>query len=1843
MAKKSGNFFEDSSRKGVAVGDDVTLYSKEIKILGPGERHTAKTIDIGDKDKEKFIKEVGVQLDLLKEKIEPLKERVSAMSKRGIATEEVNDHLGRAEGFLKKIDVALASTFDLDKVIKLVELIDEMEERVSGVEQLIQDMEKLNTSPAEKFSSLTAGFEELKRILFKKQGDEKNVLEKEMVQFSLDLKKENARSVKIKPEKQVKLFAGFPERLADLRIKIESLENDGAAQELKTDDEQKEEGYQKAKTDLANFAEDIKQNAAKEYFSDSLANLSRILNELQVSIKEDGPLAFGRKLNNFNSALESAIKSVATFKEKKSQHEQALRVFGVFVQQARRLGVLDKFENERRQLEDILENLFNLRNSSDENAFAAELNRFHSRSEVIADKVAEAVQTDVESVPVEVKTEITPAEKIKIEMRLENAQKRTSLFADVIMAHEPPDIQREAKLLFIKINNFLSQAESLKDNSIKFNQKIVRVGELLQEIINLVKDETREEFNKQWEHMKKGASKTPDTTVSESQTLVAAPAADLGLPTPDIAQVEPAADQNTRLQGCQTQLGILENLLTTKASDELAKRLKNQVVAIKGKITKIKKEKNQVAKEKLLKSTQESIFSLFTAIKNSPEGAELLENLAGRTTESAGNVVPQVENAPSVTAVEALNTAPDTVSTQENVAAKQKEEKDEIEHRREMIEMREKKFLRHIIDTMSGDAGLAQEIRNVHEVLKEALKNISDTDKFEQLLAQYEQEAAVLMKKINEESDSVVIDTSDLVPATVESLDQKVIAKREQEVSDCEDELEVVMKKVKKELPNYNFNDELDEIDAQIKLALASTSDPNKFEAHMTALRESIAEIKNAVYEMLAPKKSFWAKAKEKLFGAKEKAVAVKNAVVNKEVAKTVVKVAYDSVTSVLGLKLVTDVGRWVVKGDGDLADYFKGKKRASKDQKDINDAYQNLLVSFEKSKKGETLSDEEQVPKRIKELKEKIENSNASAEAKKQILDRLWAISIKHQDSSKKVEAGRDKEVKKLLDGYIHGKVEGVKIAKDALNLALTATGLSVLRGIMYAGTSLLEKARKGSREFAQKTSGTINAESENTFVKNALVKSAQETVRGIGATEGADAKTRVIDFIKAAGVVARTFGISSLALTGGDHNQTIDQLIEGVEKNGWSHIITEIPHNFSVNAEKLLANLEKTGHVITNPTESVNSVWNKVAGTEEVKQPLGNIFPHSENNFPLESGDLVSYPEAGAASSEIGTVGSAINAFAAEHQLTERSAEYLAQFDSLKDHPESLNRILEASHVNGGALSHFTGGKIDNLIEAGGERRAVIFEELWKNDKAAAIDFLNKQEFSRAHLSHFAAFADKKGNVDFGKFVESYNPDNKKMSLALFKAMQGKENTELANAGFVRAATADHAGRTIRLKGDVVYMGLDEKGQPILSGDGKVSIVQTKLVGVDFSKATASDALSTDDKLWENANVMRSMRADGTPFDGNTQNVLPEFSPKGVGQFLQGEAAKARSARMGEEHIGAISRPIGSNSQDVESFDVTHLRDKEGNPIERRTAADQSLESPVPENAFELKATKVSSREGGREVFGKTVQTFEAGKNIVRVEGVPVPVVATSNIEVENASVLSEEPNVSYPDGSVAPAAAIIAPEAPLVEKLETVEAVAPVSNSDIKPVAKTEVASDVLEMTAAQKDYVERLGKIFNILTEDDIAQKMSSFTFKNGADNRLYDAIENEPAFKNFRDYFESISNNKPSEINTQQAAEFEALLNAYVARDQDWYKMIEDSELRLMLDPSENLSMMANNSHSIRIWDPGKKEELFITNPKYTFVLKNGSLLKMDGNKVVDTWKNYKEALATAKESSNMNR
>lgn len=348
-----------------------------------------------------------------------------------------------------------------------------------------------------------------------------------------------------------------------------------------------------------------------------------------------------------------------------------------------------------------------------------------------------------------------------------------------------------------------------------------------------------------------------------------------------------------------------------------------------------------------------------------------------------------------------------------------------------------------------------------------------------------------------------------------------------------------------------------------------------------------------------APKKSLWAR-------AKEKTKKITDAIFNRDTGKALGKMSYDTVTSVLGLKLVTDIARAAWSGEGDFAEWRKGSKEAESSRDAIFEAYQSLLESFVKEKKNKVLEENEAIEKRIDDFDDKINSANISPEVKKALRDRLEAIAEKYKEDFAKNKKVRDEEVKRVLDAYVQGKISGMKIAKDALNFALTASAMPMLRGLVYAGASIAERAGKAKREFVKETASAENKKSERKFIaKDVLVNSAIETARALtwqGAKKGASGKTKAVDFIKALGTVARGFGIYGLAVSGVESPlQSIGKFFHQLKERGVAGAISD---NFIKNAEH-------TAQMYAHPIETLEK---KFQGHEKLATTIPTAPEHHD-----------------------------------------------------------------------------------------------------------------------------------------------------------------------------------------------------------------------------------------------------------------------------------------------------------------------------------------------------------------------------------------------------------------------------------------------------------------------------------------------------------------------------------------------------------------------------------------------------------------------------------------------------
>ncbi len=593
----------------------------------------------------------------------------------------------------------------------------------------------------------------------------------------------------------------------------------------------------------------------------------------------------------------------------------------------------------------------------------------------------------------------------------------------------------------------------------------------------------------------------------------------------------------------------------------------------------------------------------------------------------------------------------------------------------------------------------------------------------------------------------------------------------------------------------------------------------------------------------------------------------IKGVFSDEEVRKVSKEVAYNTITSILGVKAITDYVRMRVWDTGDLAERKKGVKKSKETTESIFKAYQELLQSSEKLKKGEAGALADEVTLNFKSLVAKVEAADIMPEAKKEILGRLWAVSIKHEKNTEQVKEQRDADVKRLLEGYIHAKVSAAQIAKDRLNTALTLLGGPAFRAVAYAGTAVAERFQKARKEHARLNVGRLKEEKEFGFVaKDVIYLAAKETWRAIrfkGSKEGMSKTGKAIDFAKAVGTVLRGLGIyGALLSSNASPEKQIDAILERV-KSGEVLKLWEAPiHNLVQTGE----GYARAGRTVWNaPGNIVDKLSGGGAQTSHgtlIKDATDHVVQsHRDTEAALaaaaarhaipEPGSGGSTPEPALPASGQGSVEapenhvelSPVQKLAVAHKLDKDSYPHLEKlvtgekgFPELNN-DESLARILAAEKAGTGIHSHhkFIKYEINTMVESGAERKQVIFEEiLEKGGPARAAEYLKQLNFSRPQLTYIREWVGrgKSAEINWQAFAEKYKAEsntNHEMVQGLWRSMQGEETQDIMNAGLAGKGIDSH------IHGQIYYGGV-ENGKPIISAveghDGYITKDQMKLV---------------------------------------------------------------------------------------------------------------------------------------------------------------------------------------------------------------------------------------------------------------------------------------------------------------------------------------------------------------------------------------------------------------------------
>lgn len=340
-------------------------------------------------------------------------------------------------------------------------------------------------------------------------------------------------------------------------------------------------------------------------------------------------------------------------------------------------------------------------------------------------------------------------------------------------------------------------------------------------------------------------------------------------------------------------------------------------------------------------------------------------------------------------------------------------------------------------------------------------------------------------------------------------------------------------------------------------------------------------------------KKTSWKERWEKVKGIKE-------AVWQKEIGLAVGDMAYKTVSTVFGVKFLTDVGRLahygidkmrkkdVSEGNyGDIASNLQGRAEI----KDIKKMTLELLGLMK------TETDPGKIGEAQNELAKKIEKArNIDPEGKKRLLEQLQPIFDHYQIHIKDADEKRVKRLQGCVSVYLSKKISAVSIARDALVTATTFSGMLATRGLIYAYGAMIERGKKALNEVDRNKAEGMEygrLSGLDAVLKDLIVNATVETVRGLmfkGAKKDVEAtKTRkAIDFVQSVGVIMRGFGIYGAAISeGSGAEEQVDKFLENLRENG---VLRTMGENFAHNADKFL-----------HPVDTVHNIYDKLAGNTD------------------------------------------------------------------------------------------------------------------------------------------------------------------------------------------------------------------------------------------------------------------------------------------------------------------------------------------------------------------------------------------------------------------------------------------------------------------------------------------------------------------------------------------------------------------------------------------------------------------------------------------------------------------
>jgi|GEM_PF-4865831 len=406
--------------------------------------------------------------------------------------------------------------------------------------------------------------------------------------------------------------------------------------------------------------------------------------------------------------------------------------------------------------------------------------------------------------------------------------------------------------------------------------------------------------------------------------------------------------------------------------------------------------------------------------------------------------------------------------------------------------------------------------------------------------------------------------------------------------------IEKVFEKKKENLPEEEAEkaeQQIDQKSQELNVSAEQAPEPAKEEVREVAEQGEVAA------EQAKKKIGFWKRLKNL-----------------KELGKTGVKMAYDTTTTIVGVKSLTDLVGVAFKR-GDIYNYGEQRKTVKAEKEELNEIVEKVVTLLrERNQRTEETANKEEIVtgnkllrETVAEFRQKLEKAKSiSPEEKKEFKTILTKIISERSKKVETVEKETEDKTKKAMDLYLHTKINGLKIVKDALNTALSGMQLHAFRAPMYTAMSVLERVEKANLTFEKlKLKGEIltpeQEEERSKFAhiaKDLTLTATTEFIRSITFQSKTEErkkmgwKARSMDFITAFGQLARVLGLAGISIIDimpkegegsifdgnifdrvkESTSDSINKLTDAYQSGGTLGVVGQVGKNYIENTEAIL-----------------------------------------------------------------------------------------------------------------------------------------------------------------------------------------------------------------------------------------------------------------------------------------------------------------------------------------------------------------------------------------------------------------------------------------------------------------------------------------------------------------------------------------------------------------------------------------------------------------------------------------------------------------------------------------------